>query len=194
MSATSSANKLSMERRTFLIGSFAAAGLALAGCSSTQKTSELTASEPDGDDNVENPVDATAETSHPAPVMEAEGEWIPVTCWTDCGGQRCVNRVKVVNGNLIRQRTDDSGEDTFDNPQLRACGRGRSLRWQMTSADRIKYPMKRKHWEPLTGGQKELRGADEWERISWDEALDYVAAELENAKANYGNKIGRAHV
>ncbi len=187
MSATSSANKLSMERRTFLIGSFAAAGLALAGCSSTQKTSELTASEPDGGDNVENPVDATAETSHPTPVMEAEGEWIPVTCWTDCGGQRCVNRVKVVNGNLIRQRTDDSGEDTFDNPQLRACGRGRSLRWQMTSADRIKYPMKRKHWEPLTGGQKELRGADEWERISWDEALDYVAAELENAKANYGN-------
>ena len=42
------------------------------------------------------------------------------------------------------------------------------------------YPMKRKHWEPLTGGQKELRGTVEWERISWDEAFRYVADELKH--------------
>ncbi len=46
--------------------------------------------------------------------------------------------------------------------------------------------MKRKHWEP-GGGNKELRGRDEWVRISWDEALDYIADGLKDAKENYGN-------
>jgi anaerobic dimethyl sulfoxide reductase subunit A len=47
--------------------------------------------------------------------------------------------------------------------------------------------MKRTHWEP-GGGDKSLRGKDTWERISWEEALDYVANELKKAKENYGNK------
>ena len=34
--------------------------------------------------------------------------------------------------------------------------------------------MKRKNWEP-GGGKKELRGKDEWVRISWDEALNIVS-------------------
>ena len=51
----------------------------------------------------------------------------------------------------------------------------------------LKYPMKRKHWEP-GGGKKELRGKDEWVRISWDEALDLVAEELKRVKTKYGNE------
>ena len=47
--------------------------------------------------------------------------------------------------------------------------------------------MKRKNWSP-GGGKKELRGNDEWVRISWDEALDHIASELKNAKEKYGNK------
>lgn len=118
---------------------------------------------------------------------EENGEWITAACWHNCGG-RCLNKALVVDGAVIRQKTDDTHEDSPDYPQARSCVRGRSQRNQVFSADRIKYPLKRKHWEPLTGGQKELRGIDEWERISWDEALDYVAAELKHAKEAYGNR------
>jgi anaerobic dimethyl sulfoxide reductase subunit A len=47
--------------------------------------------------------------------------------------------------------------------------------------------MKRKNWAP-GGGGKELRGIDEWERISWDEALDLVATEALRIIDQYGNK------
>ena len=48
--------------------------------------------------------------------------------------------------------------------------------------------MKRKHWQP-GGGENahgELRGKDEWERITWDEALTYVTDELKRVYAQYG--------
>lgn len=113
------------------------------------------------------------------------GEWKSASCWHNCGG-RCVNKVLVRDGVVIRQKTDDTHEDSYEYPQIRGCGRGRSQRQQVFGANRLKYPMKRKHWEPLTGGQKELRGVDEWERISWDEALDYVVAEIKYVTETYG--------
>ncbi len=42
--------------------------------------------------------------------------------------------------------------------------------------DRLKYPMRRKG----------PRGSGEWERISWDEALDEIAAKLNASKRQYG--------
>lgn len=116
-----------------------------------------------------------------------EGKWVPAACWHNCGG-RCVNYAHVVDGVVTRQKTDDTHPDSPDYPQQRSCLRGRSQQQQCFGADRLKYPMKRKHWEPFTGGDKSLRGRDEWERISWDEALDYVAAELKHARENYGNE------
>ncbi len=47
--------------------------------------------------------------------------------------------------------------------------------------------MKRKNWSP-EDPHGELRGRDEWERISWDEALDYVADQLKSAIAKSGNR------
>lgn len=118
---------------------------------------------------------------------EVDGKWITCDCWDNCGG-RCVNKVLVSDGVAIRQKTDDTHPDSFDWPQQRSCPRGHSQRMQVFGVDRLKYPMKRKHWEPITGGDKSLRGKDEWERISWDEALDYVANELKHIKENYGNR------
>ena len=78
---------------------------------------------------------------------------------------------------MTRIKTDDTHPDSPDFPVQRACVRGRSQRMQVFGADRLKYPMKRKNWAP-GGGNKALRGNDEWVRITWDEALSIVASEL----------------
>lgn len=114
-----------------------------------------------------------------------EGEWITAACWHNCGG-RCLNKALVVGGVVVRQKTDDTHPDSPDFPQQRACWRGRSQKEQVFGIDRIKYPMRRKNWEP-GGGKKELRGKDEWVRLSWDEALDLTANEIKRIKEKYGN-------
>lgn len=114
-----------------------------------------------------------------------EGKWVPVACWHNCGG-RCLLVAHVADGVVTRVKTDDTHPDSPDFPQQRGCVRGRSQRMQIFAADRLKYPMKRKNWEP-GGGKKELRGKDEWVRISWEEALDIVASEIKRIVATYGN-------
>ncbi len=98
-------------------------------------------------------------------------ETIITACSHDCGG-RCMLKVHVRDGKIIRIETDDG-----DEPQLRACLRGRAYRQRVYSADRLKYPLKR------VGS----RGEGKFERISWDEALDTVARELIQVKNTYGN-------
>src|SRR5450759_3526593 len=115
-----------------------------------------------------------------------EGTWIAAACWHNCGG-RCPNYALVKDGVVIRQKTDDTHPDSPDFPQQRGCQRGRSQRHQVFGADRLKYPLKRKNWAS-GGGDQELRGQDEWVRISWDEALDIVAGEIKRIKEKYGNE------
>lgn len=117
---------------------------------------------------------------------EENGKWISAACWHNCGG-RCLNKVLVKNGVVLRQKTDDTHPDSPNFPQQRGCARGRSQRHQVFGVDRLKYPMKRKNWEP-GGGKKELRGKDEWVRISWEEAIDIVTSELTRIRKKHGNK------
>jgi anaerobic dimethyl sulfoxide reductase subunit A len=127
-----------------------------------------------------------AETNMGLEDSGGEGIWKTAACWHNCGG-RCLNKVLVKDGVVLRQKTDDTHEDSADYPQQRGCLRGRSQRHQVFNADRLKYPMKRKHWQP-GGGKKELRGNDEWVRLSWDEALDIVASETKRITGKYGNE------
>ncbi|MBM6999265.1 molybdopterin-dependent oxidoreductase [bacterium] len=122
-----------------------------------------------------------------AAILDGEGEWVPIHCHANCN-QICSNKGYVVDGVCVRQGGHDAFEDSFDHPQQRGCLRGRALRQMVYNADRLKYPMKRKHWQP-GGGENahgELRGKDEWERITWDEALTYVTDELKRVYAEYG--------
>ena len=65
--------------------------------------------------------------------------------------------------------------------------RGRAQISNITSAARVKYPMKRKGWSP-DNPNGEMRGKDEWERISWDEALDIIADQMKKVIDQYTTK------
>lgn len=114
------------------------------------------------------------------------GEWTSAACWHNCGG-RCMNKVMVKDGAVIRQKSDDTHEDSFDYPQQRGCVRGRAQQQQCFGADRLKYPIKRKSWSP-ENPNGEMRGKDEWERISWDEAISYIGDQFKTIKEKYGNQ------
>jgi anaerobic dimethyl sulfoxide reductase subunit A len=118
------------------------------------------------------------------------GEWKTFTCAQDGCTWCCMNQAYVVDGIIKRQRTDESIPDSVDNPQNRSCIRGRSTRRSITAADRLKYPMKRKNWQPGGGANVNghLRGVDEWERITWDEAITYIADEFKRIRDTYGNR------
>lgn len=172
-------------RRNFLKGSAAAAAAlaaaGISGCAPNQGEGEkLSGTGTDG---------MTPHTVASDVAVLDGGEWITVDCWGNCGG-RCVNKVLVQDGVVLRQKTDDVDEDTLEHPQQRSCPRGHSMRQHVFNANRVKYPMKRKSWQP-GGGENahgELRGEEGWERISWDEALDYIAAEMKKAYDTWGPK------
>ena len=94
----------------------------------------------------------------------------------NCGG-RCLLLVYVKNGVITRIEGDDRPGDTLEDPQLRACIRGRGYRHRQYHPDRLKVPMKR------VG----KRGEGKFARISWDEAVDRVAGEMSRVKEKYGN-------
>ena len=165
-----------LTRRSFVKWGTAAAGAAtlagFAGCAPAKE--ELSSTE--------------GKSTGAEPAQET-GKWLTGACMNNCSCEhsRCLLRVYVEDGVPLRIRTDEEDEDSIEVPQRRACLRGRAQISNMTSPARIKYPMKRKGWSP-GNPNGEMRGKDEWERISWDEALDYIAAEMQKAYDNYGPK------
>ncbi|WP_139651249.1 molybdopterin-dependent oxidoreductase [Raoultibacter phocaeensis] len=138
----------------------------------------LTACAPSGGEEPETPPDVSSLSG---------GEWVTVTC-PGCAEFQCVNRVYVVDGIPIRGMTDEVGPNSPEQPQWRSCIKARAGRWAFLSPARIKFPMKRKSWSPGGGDgvNGHLRGKDEWERISWDEALQTAANELKRIAEEYG--------
>lgn len=92
----------------------------------------------------------------------------------NCGG-RCLLVAHVCNGKIIRLDADDR-PDSVSAPQLRACVRGRSYLRRQYHPDRLVAPLKR------VG----KRGEGKFEPVSWDEALDLVASNLERVRRQYG--------
>ncbi|MDR0500895.1 MAG: molybdopterin-dependent oxidoreductase [Coriobacteriales bacterium] len=117
------------------------------------------------------------------------GVWKTAACMNNCscGSSRCLLKAYVVDGVPVQLRTDEYTTDTPETPQKRACLRGRAQISNILSADRVKYPMKRKGWSP-DNPNGEMRGKDEWERISWDEAIDIIANEMKKIIDKYGTR------
>ena len=111
---------------------------------------------------------------------------IETVTWSACSincGSRCLLRCAAKNGRVIRIETDNTGNPNAgvtgkDFPQVRACHRGRSMRQRLYAPERLKYPMKR------VG----RRGEGKFERISWDQALDEIAARLKETIKKHTNE------
>ena len=93
----------------------------------------------------------------------------------NCGG-RCVLVAHVRDGRIVRLDADDR-PDELCAPQLRACVRGRAYLRRQYHPDRLLTPLER------IGPRGEGRFAP----VSWEHALDRVAAEFERVRSEYGN-------
>lgn len=107
-----------------------------------------------------------AETAEPADREKV----VPVFCSHHCASS-CYLKAHVSDGVVTRIESD-----TGDEPQYRACARGRAYRQRLYSPDRLRTPMKRV-------GE---RGDGAFEEISWDEALETVAGEYKRIRDTYG--------
>jgi anaerobic dimethyl sulfoxide reductase subunit A len=119
------------------------------------------------------------------------GVWKTAPCMNNCscGSSRCLLKAYVEDGIPVKLITDQGqyDEDSFEYLQKRACARGRAQISNILSADRVKYPMKRKGWSP-DNPNGEMRGRDEWERISWDEAMEILVSEMKKVLDQYGTR------
>lgn len=91
--------------------------------------------------------------------------------------QHCAFKVSVKDDKIVRVERAEKpeGYECFN----RACLRGLSMPARIYSEERIKYPMLR-----VEGS---ARGTQEFERISWDEALDLLAEKISEAKQEFGD-------
>jgi anaerobic dimethyl sulfoxide reductase subunit A len=96
-------------------------------------------------------------------------------CPRNCGS-RCILKVYVRDGKIVRMGNDDAVPDDPANPQLRCCLRGWSYRERVYAPDRLLYPLKR------VG----RRGEGRFARVSWDEALGLYAGWLRDVRDTHG--------
>jgi DmsA/YnfE family anaerobic dimethyl sulfoxide reductase A subunit len=95
-----------------------------------------------------------------------------------CGITTCPLQFHVIDGEIAYVESDNTGSSEFGDLQVRACLRGRSLRRWINNPNRLQYPMKR------VG----KRGEGEFERISWDEAIQILIDKYRYTIETYGNE------
>ncbi len=113
-----------------------------------------------------------------APKQRPVDEKIVPTFCHGCGAAkpRCGLLCHVKDGKFVKV---EANPEAFNNGVAGGrslCAKGHTGTQYVYSPHRLKYPMKRV-------GEK---GAGKFERITWDEALETIAAKLKEAKAQYG--------
>ena len=105
------------------------------------------------------------------------GEEFTCTCSWSCSF--CQYHVYTRNGNVCHMLPKE--DYTY-----RTCLKGRARIVRPYSSVRLQYPMKRAHYS-LENPTPELRGKDEWERITWEEAGELIGKQWKNTAAKYGD-------
>ena len=106
--------------------------------------------------------------------IAAEGEEIVRgVCRPNCSGF-CHLNVHVRDGRVVKT----SRAPYLNGAYSRICHRGLSHVQRIYDPERVKYPMRR-----VAGSE---RGAGEWERISWDEALGELIQKIGELRETYG--------
>ena len=98
------------------------------------------------------------------------GREVTTTCSYDCGG-RCLLKVRVDGGRVTGIRTERRRE--FG---LTACLRGLAQKEVVDAPDRLTRPLRRNG----------PHGSGAFRPVTWDEALDTVAAQLRRVRDTYG--------
>lgn len=94
------------------------------------------------------------------------------SCSYDCGA-RCLLKVHVKDGQIQKIRTGD-----FQDLKIKACPKGLAQGAVVTDPGRLIQPLKR------TGP----RGSGQFETVSWDEALETIASEVNRIKEQFGSE------
>ena len=113
---------------------------------------------------------------------EQNEEIVSVMCRSNCMGS-CRWLAHVTDGKIVKLEPGDYPTDGYRG----GCLKGYAYIERIYSPTRVKQPLKRATWSP-DNRQVELRGQDEWEAISWDEAIKYVADEFTRCRDEYGPK------
>lgn len=121
------------------------------------------------------------------------------------GGASNTGCVDVLDGKVVRIRPlhydenytpEDLNEWTYEvrghtfHPGMKTLLPPLSLAYKKRaySPNRVPYPLKRVDWDPNGERNTQNRGISDYERISWDEATDIIAAEIERIGREYGRR------
>ena len=110
----------------------------------------------------------------PLPLLPSEGEQVFASACTPNCWMNCRLYAHVRDGKLVETTAAPFPDARYN----RICLRGLSHPQRVYGTDRITTPLRR-------AGK---RGENLWEEISWDEALDEIAAKLTGVRERYGDK------
>ncbi|SMB91286.1 prokaryotic molybdopterin-containing oxidoreductase family, molybdopterin binding subunit [Thermanaeromonas toyohensis ToBE] len=103
--------------------------------------------------------------------LAREEKVVRTVCSPNCW-QTCNHLVTVREGKVVKIAPAPMPDPEYN----RICLRGLTHIQRLYHPDRLKYPMRRI-------GE---RGEGKWERISWDEALDFIAGKFKELRDKYG--------
>ena len=118
------------------------------------------------------PADASDPAFAPVPIADEPARTVNTGGLNNCGGI-CVIRPTVQENCILNIESDTDPDHA---PQIRACVRGRGYRKTFLNPGRLRYPMRR------VG----KRGSGHFERISWEEAVEELAANWTRIRDTYG--------